>query len=123
MTRKLNISSGGGMPFRSRQPALLSLAALFLIASAGDLRAADDPLSAYGILQKNCFICHGAAKTSGLDLRTSETALAGGSRGAVIVASDPAQSRLYKVVTHEAEPAMPPGKKLTDDEIETLRIW
>ena len=42
---------------------------------------------------------------------------------AVIVASDPAQSRLYKVVTHEAEPAMPPGKKLTDDEIETLRIW
>jgi mono/diheme cytochrome c family protein len=109
------------MPFHFRAPAVFSLAALFLV--VGDLRAADDAASAYQILQKNCFICHGAAKTSGLDLRTSETALAGGSHGAVIVASDPGQSRLYKVVTHEAEPAMPPGKKLTDDEIETLRIW
>ncbi len=83
------------------------------------LRAAD----AYSILQKNCIPCHGAAKTSGLDLRTSETALAGGMHGAVIVASDPEQSRLYKLITHVAEPAMPPGKKLSDDDIETLRIW
>src|SRR5262245_48117326 len=82
----------------------------------GLARAADDTSSAYKILQKNCFTCHGAAKTSGLDLRTAETALEGGAHGAVIVASDPAQSRLYKVLTHEAEPAMPPGKKLTDDE-------
>src|ERR1700676_15979 len=85
--------------------------------------AADDNSSAYSFLQKNCFACNGAAKTSGLDLRTQETALAGGIHGAVIVASDPDQSRLYKLVTHVAEPAMPPGKKLSDDEIETLRIW
>jgi hypothetical protein len=83
------------------------------------LNAAD----AYGILQKNCFGCHGAAKTSGLDLRTAEAALTGGSHGAVIVASDPEQSRLYKLITHVAEPAMPPGKKLSDDDIETLRVW
>jgi hypothetical protein len=77
----------------------------------------------YAILQKNCFGCHGAAKTSGLDLRTAEGALAGGQHGAVIVASDPEQSKLYKVILHVAEPAMPPGKKLSDDDIETLRIW
>ena len=77
----------------------------------------------YAILQKNCFGCHGAAKTSGLDLRTSESALAGGAHGAVIVAADPEQSKLYKVILHVAEPAMPPGKKLSDDDIETLRIW
>ena len=82
-----------------------------------------DAADPYSILQKNCFGCHGAAKTSGLDLRTPETALAGGAHGAVIVASDPEQSKLYKVITHIAEPAMPPGKKLSDDEIETLRIW
>jgi len=78
---------------------------------------------AYSVLQKNCFPCHGSAKTSGLDLRTAETALAGGLHGAVIVANDPEQSRLYKLITHVAEPAMPPGKKLSDDDIETLRIW
>ena len=94
--------------------------ALCLAGSTLQLRAADD---GYVVLQKNCFTCHGAAKTSGLDLRTQESALAGGMHGSVLVPSDPEQSRLYKLVTHIAEPAMPPGKKLTDDEIETLRIW
>ena len=69
------------------------------------------------------FACHGAAKTSGLDLRTSETALAGGTHGAALVAGDPDQSRLFKLITHLGEPAMPPGKKLADDDIETLRVW
>src|ERR1041384_5144556 len=99
-----------------------SIVALYVLVSFNSLHAAD-PLSAYQILQKNCFACHGAAKTSGLDLRTAESALAGGAHGAVIVASDPGQSRLYKVLTHEAEPAMPPNGKLPDEDIETIRIW
>jgi hypothetical protein len=90
----------------------------FLLCAA-PLEAADP----YAILQKSCIPCHGAAKTSGLDLRTSESMLTGGDHGAVIVASDPDQSRLYKQITHVAEPAMPPGKKLSDDDIETLRVW
>lgn len=94
------------------------LACGFLLRPPG-LRAA----GAYTVLQKNCLGCHGAAKTSGLDLRTSESMLAGGAHGAVIVPTDPDQSRLYKQITHVAEPAMPPGKKLSDDDIETLRIW
>jgi cytochrome c553 len=94
-----------------------------LAVPASLLCAADDSSSAYSVLQKNCFPCHGAARTSGLDLRTSESALAGGAHGAVIVPSDPTQSKLYKALTHEAEPAMPPGKKLSDDDIETVRIW
>ncbi len=102
----------------SFRPAAHVLAFGFLLPLPG-LFAAD----AYSVLQKNCVPCHGAAKTSGLDLRTSESALAGGSHGAVIVAGDPDQSRLYKLITHVAEPAMPPGKKLADDDIETLRIW
>src|SRR5215470_9332498 len=94
--------------------------ALCLAGSTPQLHAADD---GYGVLQKNCFTCHGAAKTSGLDLRTQESALAGGMHGSVLTPSDPEQSRLYKLVTHVAEPSMPPGKKLTDDEIEAIRIW
>jgi mono/diheme cytochrome c family protein len=111
------------MLFGSPRLATARLVVCCLGATAAGLYAADENSSAYTILQKNCFICHGAAKTSGLDLRTPETALAGGMHGAVIVASDPSQSRLYKVLTHEAEPAMPPGKKLSDDDIETIRIW
>src|SRR5438094_10353315 len=92
------------------------------LASISGLPAADPP-GAYQILQKNCFACRGAAKTSGLDLCTAESALAGGAHGAVIVASDPGQSRLYQVLTHEPEPAMPPNGKLPDAYIETIRIW
>jgi mono/diheme cytochrome c family protein len=91
--------------------------------SIGALWAADDLPSAYKILQKNCFGCHGPAKTSGLDLRTGDSAMAGGAHGPVIVPSDPSASKLYQVLTHEAEPAMPPGKKLSDDDIESIRIW
>jgi mono/diheme cytochrome c family protein len=78
---------------------------------------------AYAVLEQNCFGCHGAAKMSGLDLRTAESALAGGDNGKVIEPSDAGASRLYQFVTHQAKPAMPPGKKLPDAAIETLRRW
>lgn len=78
---------------------------------------------AYATLKKNCLGCHGAAKSSGLDLRTRETALAGGENGVVIVPSSAAESKLMRLIVHEEKPTMPPGKKLTDAEIETLRRW
>jgi mono/diheme cytochrome c family protein len=104
-------------------PAAYSIAACLFLAHAPAVCAAYDVPAGYEVLQKNCFRCHGAAKISGLDLRTQETALAGGAHGAVIVPSDPEQSRLYKLVTHMAEPGMPPGRKLSDDDLEALRIW
>src|SRR5262245_11148592 len=78
---------------------------------------------AYVILRQNCFGCHGAAKMSGLDLRTAESVLAGGDNGKVIEPSDASASRLYQFITHQSKPAMPPGKKLPDAAIETLRRW
>ncbi len=78
---------------------------------------------ASAVLRQNCFGCHGAAKTSGLDLRTAESALAGGDNGKVIEPFDAGASRLYQFVTHQAKPTMPPGKKLPDAAIETLRRW
>jgi mono/diheme cytochrome c family protein len=78
---------------------------------------------AYGVLQKNCFVCHGPAKTSGLDLRTSDGLRAGGDHGPVVVPYDPDESRLYKYVTHQQKPTMPPEKKLSEAEIEILRRW
>ena len=96
----------------ARRVAAYCAAGALACGSLGGLRAADESNGAYGVLQKNCFQCHGAAKTSGLDLRTQESALAGGMHGPVIVPADPEESRLYKLVTHVAEPAMPPRNTL-----------
>jgi mono/diheme cytochrome c family protein len=78
---------------------------------------------AYAILKQNCAGCHGAAKMSGLDLRTAEGVRTGGENGPVIVPPDPQASRLYLFVSHQEKPTMPPGKKLSDADIETLRRW
>jgi mono/diheme cytochrome c family protein len=78
---------------------------------------------AYAILRQNCFGCHGAAKTSELDLRTAEGVLAGGENGKVIVPGDAQASRLFQFATHQEKPTMPPGKKLSEADIETLRKW
>ncbi len=67
--------------------------------------------------------CHGAAKTSGLDLRTGESILAGGENGPALVPGDDDASKLLKLVTYELKPEMPPGKKLANADIEILRQW
>src|SRR5262245_51862013 len=73
--------------------------------------ATDLSRRAFAILRQNCFGCHGAGKMSGLDLRTAESALAGGDNGIVIAPTDPQASRLYQFITHQEKPTMPPGKK------------
>lgn len=79
---------------------------------------------AYDILKRNCFGCHGAAlKASNLDLRTREAAIAGGERGEGLTPNYPERSRLYSLATHQQNPTMPPGKKLADAELETIRLW
>src|SRR5262245_5655535 len=85
--------------------------------------AQDLSQQAYAILKKNCMGCHGAAKTSGLDLRTGEGLLAGGENGPVLIPSDAEGSKLFQLVTHELKPKMPPGKKLADADIDLLRRW
>ncbi len=79
---------------------------------------------AYNILQKNCFGCHGAGlKTSNLDLRTRDAALAGGERGEAIVPNYPGRSRVYLFAAHAQKPAMPPGKQLPEAELAVLERW
>src|SRR5258708_5976082 len=104
-------------------PRAAGLFAAFCMA-APSLCADDDlPVRAYAILQKNCFTCHGAARTSGLDLRGRDRALAGGVHGRAIVPSRPDESRLYRMVSHAVQPSMPPAGKLSEADLETLRSW
>jgi mono/diheme cytochrome c family protein len=104
---------------------LLAPFAFMLHASAELSQEAAQDISrqAYAILMKNCFACHGATRTSGLDLRTGESVRSGGEGGPVIVPFKASESRLYLYVTHAEKPSMPPGRKLRDAEIETLRRW
>src|SRR5215471_14970787 len=103
-----------------RRPILLLSLSSFAVMLFG---ADASPQKAYDILKNNCFACHGASKTSGLDLRSRETMIAGGSRGPAITPSNVRRSLLIGAITHESGPPMPPGKKLSDDDIETLREW
>jgi len=76
------------------------------------------------ILERHCLSCHGAAKMAGLDLRSREAAIAGGTRGPALRPGDSKQSLLFQAVLRESSLQMPPGKKgLAAEEIEVLRAW
>ncbi|MBM3776360.1 MAG: DUF1549 domain-containing protein, partial [Acidobacteria bacterium] len=82
------------------------------------------PAAARIILERNCAACHGAAKMSGLDLRTRSSMLAGGKRGPAIVAGRPEESLLLRAVIRAGELQMPPGRApLPPGEVEILRRW
>ena len=88
------------------------------------LQASELSERAAGILKENCYVCHGAAmQMSKLDLRTRDSILRGGERGAAVVPNYPEQSRLYTYAIHKQKPAMPPGKKLPEEDLEVLRRW
>ncbi len=79
---------------------------------------------AVALLQSRCADCHGQAKMSGLDLRTREALLAGGSRGAAIKPQDADNSLLIRFVSGQEKPQMPiNGQPLSSEQIELLRRW
>jgi mono/diheme cytochrome c family protein len=103
-----------------------TILACILLALAPARAASTEPLGARAaaILQQRCLACHGE-KTAMSDLRLNgrEQALRGGNRGPAIKPGDANESLLFQAVSHIGKVAMPPGTKLPDDEIETLRAW
>jgi uncharacterized protein with WD repeat/mono/diheme cytochrome c family protein len=90
--------------------------------------AADVP--SYGkdvapIFASNCAGCHGGAAAMGnLRLDTYDGVKKGGHSGAVIVPGKSAESRLYLLITKQAQPAMPlSGKPLAEGEIDIIKRW
>ena len=97
-----------------------ALAMLFAVAPA----SAVEPAEALAVLERRCASCHGPGGMSGLDLSTRETLMAGGKRGAAVVAGKPDASLLIQVVAGAHELKMPMGREaLPTDEVETLRAW
>ena len=76
------------------------------------------------VFQQSCLNCHNPDKAKGgLDLSTFSGAMKGGSGGKIAEPGD-AGSKLIAVVTHSAEPKMPPeGEKLGGAQIDILKAW
>ncbi len=83
----------------------------------------DDHVKA--IFREHCFSCHNQdTKKSDLSLAAYGALMEGGASGAVIEPGDPDSSRLWGLVTHTDEPAMPPMQdKLPEAKLETIKKW
>src|SRR5206468_8560763 len=81
--------------------------------------------SAVNLLVGKCAVCHGAAQTSGLDVRQRETLLKGGSRGPAIVPGKAEESLIYRAASHQGELKMPPGSSasLPAEDLQLLKQW
>ena len=76
------------------------------------------------ILEQRCQQCHGEKQQlSGLRVDSRDALLQGGQRGPSLVPGDSETSRLYLHLTGAAEPRMPFGSTLAENEIATLRRW
>ncbi len=95
---------------------------LWITLVAGELPSPDFENDVLPILEKNCLQCHGeSALQAQLDLRTPETALAGGKSGSALVPGASSESLLVSKVTSGS---MPPGDaRLSDQEISLIRLW
>jgi mono/diheme cytochrome c family protein len=76
------------------------------------------------LLVDNCYSCHGAKKQSGgLRLDTSAGIKSGIDGVAVLIAGEPAKSKLIKAVKREGEFPMPPKMPLQAEAVATLTEW
>ncbi len=77
------------------------------------------------LLVRHCYECHSGASNAvkgGLRLDFREAVQKGGDSGPVVVAGNPEESLLLQAVRHEGL-EMPPGKKLSDSEIQNVTEW
>jgi mono/diheme cytochrome c family protein len=78
------------------------------------------------ILALHCYECHGPSSGAGkakLRMDSLDGLLKGGRSGPALVRGEPERSLLILAVRHEGDVAMPPKKKLSQLEIDTLAAW
>jgi WD40 repeat protein len=93
-------------------------------------KAADAPKVTYTdhvqpILRQKCFSCHNPDKKSGgLDMTNFTALMAGGSSGEAIEPGNSGASYLWRLVTHESEPKMPPNsEKIPAEMLAVIGKW
>ena len=117
-------------PKRYITVATLLLTVLMGRAGVADDKAAAKPKVNYNdnvapIFQSRCNSCHNADKAKGgLALETYAATMQGGGSGKVIEPGDLGGSHLWELITHAAEPKMPPSApKIPDAELNTIKAW
>lgn len=77
------------------------------------------------LFRAKCGTCHGADMAKGgLVLDTYGATMNGGASGAVVEGGDIVASRLWDLVTHKEQPAMPPKEpKLPDEQLNLIKQW
>ena len=108
---------------------LAAAVALGLSAFAGPIVAADDAVTfddnVLPLLRQRCGSCHNPdKKAGGLDITTYTGLMAGGGSGGSIEPGDASASYLYRLVTQEDEPKMPPDSPpIPEEERALLKRW
>ncbi len=78
------------------------------------------------IFANKCFVCHSGKELNGkLDLSSYEKLMKGGKKGPPIAAGKAAESYLYKLVSRQMKPIMPPKDEtpLTSQELSLVKLW
>ncbi len=102
---------------------------LILILFCGEVRSADVPdfnAEVLPIFRKYCNGCHNAQDAEGgLVLEDFARTLKGGETGAAVVAGKAGESRLWKLVSGQAEPRMPPKDQAAPkaEELAVIKAW
>jgi hypothetical protein len=117
--------------FENRLPTIIWRAVLvLLIAKVSPAPAAAPAKATYEdhlkpLFRERCFSCHGPdRKSSGLRLNSFASVMMGGSSGQAVKPGDADGSLLYKLVTHQQEPHMPPqSPMLPKDSLDLIRAW
>lgn len=110
------------VPTTAASRLFLPLVLLPMPAVGADKITFDDHV--FPVFEQACLNCHNPDKAKGgLDLSTFSATLKGGSGGKIVDAGDPG-AKLIAVVTHSAEPRMPPeGDKVAADKVTLLKQW
>jgi hypothetical protein len=75
-------------------------------------------------IMKNCSMCHqGTHPKHGLDLTTYASLMKGDKEGKVVVAGNPAGSRLSKAVHRKGAAPMPPANPLPTGDVAKIDAW
>lgn len=77
------------------------------------------------LLKAKCGACHSAdSAKGGLVVDTYTAMMQGGASGEVVVGGDVDGSRLYDLISHKAEPKMPPKEpRLPDEQLAIFKKW
>jgi hypothetical protein len=71
-----------------------------------------------------CAQCHSDQNpTSGLSLESRQGVLKGGIRGPAVISGKPDESTLIRAIEHSGDLKMPPGSKLSANQVASLRKW